>query len=233
MRELFTVRFWATIGALLAIVLVLTKVLPSGEVTSDGSTAPGVVHHRIDLVAPVFDVAPGQGFGIGPDGLTTADLALVLDAQRTMVVRAGTPGVVECAAALRPSAVTTGCTVAVDLLGDAVLWFSLIEGSDTSAVTLPATVELLDDGHVVLANGWELRHAYKVERRCAEDTQSLRLFIARFGEYASTTFDLESQRVVRVTCLGEPPETTTASTVVDTSGGTVVGGSAVSNTTGG
>ncbi|MFZ9627831.1 MAG: hypothetical protein ACO3C1_00605 [Ilumatobacteraceae bacterium] len=223
MRELFSVRFWATIGALLAVVLLLTKVLPDGQVAGESSTAPGVVHRRIDLVAPVFDVEPSAGFGVGPDGLTTADLALVLDAQRTMVVRAGTPGEVECAAALRPSAVTAGCTVVVDLLGDAVLWFSLLEGSDPASVTLPATVELLDDGHVVLANGWELRHAYKVERRCAEDTQSLRAFITRFGEYASTTFDLESQRVVRVTCLGEPPETT-ASTVVPTSGGSTTTG---------
>ena len=216
MRELLSVRFVATIGALLLTVLLLGTLLPDSQVADTSGATPGVVLHRIDLVAPVFDVQPGEGFALDAEGLTTADLTLVLDPQRTMVVRAGTPGDVECQAALRPSAVTTGCTVAVDLLGDAVLWFSLIEGSDPTSVTLPATVELLDDGHVVLANGWELRHAYKVERRCAEDTQSLTAFITRFGTYASTTFDLESQRVVRVTCLGEPPETTTASTVANT-----------------
>ena len=122
MRELLSIRFWAAVGALLAIVLLLTAVLPESQPASDSSTAPGVVHHRIDLIAPVFDVSAGDGFAIGPDGLTTTDLTLVLDAQRTMVVRAGTPGDVECTAALRPSAVTAGCTVAVDLLGDAVLW---------------------------------------------------------------------------------------------------------------
>ena len=94
---------------------------------------------------------------------------------------------------------------------------------DLPLTKVQRTVELLDDGHVVLANGWELRHAYKVERRCAEDTQSLRLFIARFGEYATTTFDLESQRVVRVTCLGEPPETTVP-TVADTALATTTSG---------
>ena len=43
-----------------------------------------VVRHRIDLVSPVFDVEPADGFALGADGLTTADLALVLDAQRTL-----------------------------------------------------------------------------------------------------------------------------------------------------
>lgn len=229
MRELFSGRFWAALGALALLVLVLQRMLPEPATSDASTTATGISRHRVDLIAPVLDVVAAPGFSVGVDGRTTADLALVLDAQRTMVIAAGTAADIECESMLAPVPSAAGCTVAADLLGDAVLWFGMVEGGNAASVVLPATIELLDDGHVLLANGWELRHAYRVERRCAEDTQSLRLFIARFGEYATTTFDIERQRVTRVTCDGEPPETTTSDSVPG-SGPPPSGGSAPDDT---
>lgn len=194
MRALFSIRTLATVLALVVLVVGLRQLLPESGPVDEGST-PGVVHHRVDLVVPVAEAVPATGFTIDADGRTTADLALVIDAQRTMYIAAGTPGEVSC-----PAVPTTGCAVAVDLLGDAVLWFSLVEGEAGKDLVLPATVELLEDGHVVLANGWEVPHAYKVERRCTEETTSLTAFIERFGDTATTTFDLDAQEVVRVTC---------------------------------
>lgn len=194
MRALFSLRTLAAVVALVLLVVVLRQVVPEAGPVEEGST-PGVEHHRVDLVVPVAEAVPAPGFTIDADGRTTADLALVIDAQRTMYIAAGTPGEVSC-----PAVPTSGCAVAVDLLGDAVLWFSLVEGEVGKDLELPATVELLEDGHVVLANGWEVPHAYKVERRCAEDTASLTAFITRFGDTSTTTFDLEAQEVVRVTC---------------------------------
>lgn len=228
MRELFSYRFWATLGALLLAIVVLQWVLPDTSSSNGSATADGITRHRVDLVAPVLDVAASPGFALGADGLTTADMAIVLDAQRTMLVTAGTKGEIDCPSMLLDSPTGVGCTVAADLLGDAVLWFAIVESENAASLVLPATRELLDDGYVLLANGWELRHAFRVERRCAEDTQSLRAFIARFGDYATTTFDIETQRVVRVTCLGEPPSTTDDS--VPDSGPPPTGGSTPTDT---
>jgi hypothetical protein len=228
-RELFSYRFWATLGALLLAIVVLQWVLPDTSSSNGSVTADGVARHRVDLVAPMLDVVVSPGFALGFDGLTTADMAIVLDAQRTMLVTAGTKGEIDCPSMLLENPTGVGCTVAADLLGDAVLWFAIVESENAASLVLPATRELLDDGYVLLANGWELRHAYRVERRCAEDTQSLRAFIARFGDYATTTFDIETQRVVRVTCLGEPPATTVDESVPD-SGPPPTGGSAPSDT---
>jgi len=193
-RALFSLRTLAAVVALALLVLVLRQLTPdSGPVEEDATQ--GKVHHRIDLLVPVAEAVPAAGFTVDADGRTTADLALVIDAQRTMFIAAGTPGEVSC-----PAVPTSGCAVAVDLLGEAVLWFALVEGEAGKNLDLPATVELLEDGHVVLANGWEVPHAYKVERRCAEDTASLTAFIERFGDTSTTTFDLEAQEVVQVTC---------------------------------
>lgn len=256
MRAVVSIRFVATIAALLGLVVVLQFVLPSP--TGAGDEIDGVVRrHRIDLIAPVERAVAAAGFTLDAQGRTTTDLALVLDTQRTMVIAAGTPGdILDCPASITaaptptsttgppdtatadtavgsgegddPGTVSTapsdtitddtvtdestpedgelpptpniGCAVVVDLLGDAVLWFALVESTSTANVVLPATMELLDNGRVLLDNGWEVRHAAKVERRCPEDTASLRDFILRFGAEATSTFDVERQQVVRVTC---------------------------------
>jgi hypothetical protein len=39
-----------------------------------------------------------------------------------------------------------------------------------------------------------------VDRNCPEDTASLNDFIDRFGEQATSTFNFDSQQIVRVNC---------------------------------
>lgn len=193
MRELLGFRFWASLFAVVALFALVSRVVPSdGTADQDEGVSP-VERRRVDLVVPVASIVAAPGFSMR-DGATTADLALVVDAQRTMVVVAGTQGTVEC-----PLEGDT-CVVAVDLLGDAVLWFSLISAPTGPTLSLPAVVELLEDGRVALANGWMVPHAPRVERRCDEDTASLTAFISRFGDAATTTFDVEAQQVVRVSC---------------------------------
>ena len=102
--------------------------------------------------------------------------------------------------------------MAADLLGDAVLWFSIIEGEPSSTLTLPAVSEILDDGWVLLENGWEVRHADVVDRLCDDESASLTEFIRTYGGSATSTFNVEQQQIVRVTC---PKVTPTTSTTVD------------------
>ena len=193
MRQLFTLRFWLAVVALVALAAVALAVRSVGEVSS--ATSTDVVGRRIDLVQWVFQATAAKGFEV-KDGVTTADLSLQLDGARTMVVKAGTPGEVKCDDLLLPGR----CTVAADLLGDAVLWFSIVPGGPDATIELPAVAELVSGGWVRLSNDWVLRHAPRVERSCSADTSSLTDFINTFGERARSTFDYETQRIVKVTC---------------------------------
>jgi hypothetical protein len=152
-------------------------------------------HRTIDLVSLVYVARPAKGFGF-EHGRTTADLALVLDGTRTMIVKAGTPGESNCAHFTK----VAKCVVAGDLLGDGVLWFSLTDGAPGPSVVLPGIVELVDGTWVRLENGWVVRRASLVTRQCATDTSSLKDFVDTFGAKSSATFVLATQQVEKVTC---------------------------------
>lgn len=171
---------------------------------ADSATDDVVPERTIDLVAWVYAVEPPPGFRM-VNGRANKDIALVIDGTRTMIVKAGTPGEVSCARL----AELAQCTVAADLLGDGVLWFSIIDGVPGANIELPAVTALLDGGWVRLHNGWVVQHAPKVERNCADDTASLTDFIEQFGDSSTSTFDFERQEIVRVSCPNVPDETTT------------------------
>ena len=93
--------------------------------------------------------------------------------------------------------------VAAQLLGDAVLWFALVDASPTdtaSAVVLPGVVELIGTTQVRLANDWLVNRSTTVVRSCADDTASLKDFVSTYADKATSTFDLISQKLVKVTC---------------------------------
>ena len=217
MRQFFSLRYWMT---LLALVVLAAGVvwLTSASDDSVSSVVPEPVldagrpaPRRIDLVHWVTTVqAPG---GVSMTGGTLdADMALLLDPTRTMVIKAGTPGEMSCPLWEQPGQ----CTVAVRLLGEAVLWFALVPGPSSATIKLPGVVEVLDDNFVQLANGWLLRRISVVERSCDDDTTSLTNFVETFGDTATATFDFEQQKVVKVTCP-RVRATTTTTTVLDLS----------------
>ncbi|MDO8364890.1 MAG: hypothetical protein Q7V88_18515 [Actinomycetota bacterium] len=212
MRQFFTLRFWLTIAALGGLALGVVAFVHSREPEAaerpasggNGFGAGGELR-TIDLVSWVYSAVPSDDFEI-VGGRTTADLALILDGTRTMVVKAGTPGDIDCPRLDEPGQ----CTVAVDLLGDGVLWFSIVPGTPGATVQLPAVREILDDGWLLLANGWVVRHADTVDRQCSEEATSLADFIDLYGDRARATFSFEQQKVVKVTCpRAAGPATTT------------------------
>ena len=207
MRQFFTLRFWlpiAALGGLALAVVAFTKSRESdaGPAVKDVGTA--TPDRTIDVVAWVYAVQPPPGFAI-VDGRANKDMALIIDGTRTMIITAGTPGEMDCPR----FAELAQCTVAADLLGDGVLWFSIIKGVPGATVELPAVAELLDGGWVRLENGWVVQHAPKMERSCAEDSASLNDFIEHFGAAAKSTFNFEQQQVVKVTCPGGSSATST------------------------
>lgn len=212
MWQFISGRFWVTIGSLVGLTLVVA--LLTGQFSDDsadsatGAVVAGDQSPQLDFVAPIAEVQGAAGFAV-VDGRTTADLALTIDTARTMVVRAGTPGQFDCPDLTTPGA----CLVGARLMGDAVLWFSVVPSitgatgtgtgtgtGTTDSVKVPAVVELLPDGWVRLANGWVVRHASVVDRFCESETSSLTDFIDQFGANATATFDLVTNEVVKVSC---------------------------------
>ncbi len=210
MRQFLSPRFWLSLGALAGL-LVLLVVVFGRDTPSSGAQSPGVPTadepRHLDLVSWVYLATPAPGFALD-QGVTTSDLSLQLDGTRTMVIKAGTPGEIDCPTLTQAAQ----CTVAVDLLGDAVLWFALVPGAPGPAISLPAVTQVLDSPWVQLANGWAVRRANVVERSCAEDTTSLGDFIRTYGDAATSTFNFEQQEIVKVTCPKPVPETTAAVT---------------------
>ena len=58
--------------------------------------------------------------------------------------------------------------VVADLLGEAVVWFALVPMSASpTSVQLPS-IDTIDEGVATLVNGWQLRYAPVLDRRCTD-----------------------------------------------------------------
>jgi hypothetical protein len=193
MRQIFTVRFFAAVGALLGLLVLLTTLF-----RGDDSGAEVAEHEpmlrRIDLVALVFSTTPVD-LAIGDDGLTTGTAELVLDQERTMRIVPGTLGEVNCTALGE----VAKCAVIADLLGDAVVWFAIVPLASSQTVALPAIVSL-DDGYATLTNGWQLPYAQELERRCARDFASFTEFREELGDRFTSIYRLTDGKITDVVC---------------------------------
>lgn len=233
MRQIFSVRFFAAVGAVVGLFFLLTTVFATREVIVDDGDAVDVVQlRRIDFLEQVFS-ATNPGFGIDDDGVATVDADLVIDGQRRLRVVAGTPGESYCDVHAAPG----NCAVVADLLGEGVVWFALIPDGTGSTVELPA-IDVLEDGLATLVNGWQLPFAPVLDRRCRDERgddvpfSSYREFRETMGDDFISIYDTIERRLVAVECRTRVPfapepaptttstSTTTTSTTVDVSGGT-------------
>ena len=209
MRQFVSPRFWLSIAALVGLTYGLWYVLvrKDDSVAVVGQPAAASLdEHRINLVLPVYSIQADPGFAM-VDGAASGDMHLALDATRTMVVKAGTPGQITCS----KLAEINQCVVAADLLGDAVVWFSLIPNPQKATLLLPGITEVRSNNWVLLSNGWEVARNEVVERNC--DAAGLDDFVRQFGGSLSTsTFSFEQQEITKVTCLEQPDNSTTTST---------------------
>lgn len=205
MRQFFTWGFWASLLGLAALfvgLLALTGRNDAGAGDLQELVPDNVVldppERRVDLIAAIFLAQADPGFAI-VDGTTTGAMQLRIDGTRYMNILPGTPGENRCGGLDQ----LVQCAVAADLLGDAVLWFSIVPVGPRDTVELPAVTDILDGNRARLANGWVVTRADLLKRNCDEDTNSTRDFIRRFGINASSTFSIDEQRLVSVTCA--PP----------------------------
>lgn len=197
MRTFTTWQFWLSLVVLGGLWLAVGQFTGGAPVSSLRPDALGVPQqqHQIDLIASVFLAQADPGTQI-TDGVTTGRIQVRIDGFRYMNIAPGTPGENRCAELDQ----LAKCVVAVDLLGEAVLWFSFLPAEPKNAVSLPPVIELHDDSQVLLSNGWLVRRAAVVKRVCGTESTSLADFVRTLGADSVTTFSLDGQGVSTVTC---------------------------------
>jgi hypothetical protein len=208
-RQFLTWQFWLSLAALAALTIVLVLVTrsqddaqaslvaaPIGE--EAGAATDTKSEQPIDLIVLSFAAQGEEGFDF-VDGRSTKRTLVYIDGFRYMDIPAGTPGENRCPGV----AELAKCVVAADLLGDAVLWFSFLPLEPRNLITLPGIAEVRDGGKVLLDNGWVIRRAPVIERECETDTVGLNDFLERFSGRSTSTYSIEEQAIVSVTCLGE------------------------------
>ena len=221
MRQIFSVRFFAAVGAVVGLFFLLTTIFATRDAiegdADDVVATPEL--HRIDLVEQVFSSSDGR-FRIGADGLAAGDTDFIIDGTRSLRVVAGTPGEMMC-----PGFGEIGaCAVVADLLGEAVVWFALVPMGSNRTVRMPA-IDTLDAGVATLVNGWQVDYAPVLDRRCGRDEfESYREFRRVFGDDFTAIFDIDERRLAAVQCrvrvpyAPEPAVTTTIRATGATSG---------------
>jgi hypothetical protein len=206
MRQIFSVRFFMAVGAVVGLFFLLTTIFAARGVidSDDGAGAAGPEPHRIDFVERVFS-SGNAAFGVA-DGAAIADTELVIDGSRSLRIVTGTPGEDHC----DDLDEIGGCAVVADLLGTGVVWFALVPMGDGATVDFPA-IDVLDDGRAHLVNGWQLPYAPVLDRRCRDDAgddvqfDSYRQFRDVLGDDFTSVYSLESRRLEAVVCNERVP----------------------------
>jgi hypothetical protein len=186
-----------------ALLFLLTSVFATraviDNVTDDDAPEP-IVRHAIDLVDRIDSAAPVPML-LDANGFTVADTRLVIDASRAVTVHAATPGEMHC-----DVTVPGACALVADLLGEAVVWFAVVPmGTSLTTVPMPA-IDTLENGVATLVNGWQLRFAPALDRRCRdaqdndEEFDSYREFRDVFGDDFTALFEIPEQRLTAVVC---------------------------------
>ena len=196
MREIFSVRFFAAVGGVVALFFLLTTIFATREVIEGGDGGPPSVElHKIDFVEEVAGSTNSE-FAITVDGLAANDTTLVIDESRSLLIVADTPGVNHCP----QFPVADRCAIVADLLGEAVVWFALVPNGTSRTVDLPA-IDTLDDGIATLVNGWQLPFAPVLDRRCpGEEFSSYREFRDVLGDDFTSVFGIDDRRLTAVEC---------------------------------
>lgn len=190
MRTIFSIRFLAAIGAVIGLFFLVSAVVAGRQTIADRE--PESPRQRtIDLVAPIVG-AELDGFGI-VDGVATGRAVFDLGDDRLVGVAPGTYGRIECL----PT--TEECVVVAELLGDAVIWFALVDAGPAGTVVMPA-IDVLDRDEAVLVNGWRVPYATVLDRRCDREFASYREFRDEIGTAFTSIYSLEDGELFAVVC---------------------------------
>lgn len=201
MRQIFSIRFFAAVGAVVGLFFLLTTIFAAREVIDGGGDAElAPPTRRLDFVEQIFS-ATNPAFRIDADGLAANDTELVIDGQRRVRIITGTPGEWHCDVHGPPGV----CALVADLLGEGVVWFAFIPDGTATSIEFPA-IDTLDGGLATLVNGWQLRYAPVLDRRCRDERgddvefSSYRQFREVLGDDFVSIYDTVERRLVAVEC---------------------------------
>ncbi len=199
MRALLSLRFVAAVvGLVLAFAVVRS-------VTSDDGAAPTPNVATADAVTPrVINIAERldrdiSSLVINDDGVASTTATLSISDVRAVTIVEGTPGEISCSLAQRRLG---DCALFADLLGEAVVWFSLQPVVDDEYVVLPA-VTAFENDLAVLTNGMRLPHADVFVRRCPEDYASFTEMRDRVGTAFVSWWSVLDHEITDVVCTTE------------------------------
>ncbi|MFM7870807.1 MAG: hypothetical protein ACKPBG_03895, partial [Actinomycetota bacterium] len=118
MRQFFSWRYWAAVGSLVVLLLVLVTFRDDGSpvtVVEQANT------RRIDLIARTSTVRSDGSWSVA-DGVSRGNATAVLQNGRILIIADGTLGQSSC---LSPE-IPDSCVMLADTLGDGIVWFALI-----------------------------------------------------------------------------------------------------------
>ena len=193
--QFFTWRYWAAVGGVVGLFLVLLALRDNGgpaEVVIDANS------RRIDLIARTSTVRSDGAWSVS-GGLSRGNATAVLQNGRLLLIADGTLGQSTCLVPETPDS----CVLLADTLGDGIVWFALVPAPavGSNELELPAIEALLDGvTYARLTNGWEVPLLDRVSRRCEEDTANLTSFVEQFRNDHVTIVDLERAQVSAVRC---------------------------------
>lgn len=206
MRQIFSIRFFAAVGAVIGLFALLVLILGGDEPVAVAPVATAPPKREVDFVDWIYD-STEPDFDVR-DGQATMDTQLVIDASRRLSITRGTPGEHHCP---RWGEII-GCAFLADLLGEAVVWFAIVPMGPNRTVPLPA-IDTLEDGVATLVNGWQVAYAPILDRQCPDaDYGSYRELREDLGDNFTSVFSIDEQRLVAVQCNRRvayaPPATT-------------------------
>jgi hypothetical protein len=193
--QFFTWRYWAAVGSVIALFLILLAFQDDGgpaEVVIDAN------NRRIDLIARTSTVRSDGAWSVS-GGLSRGNATVVLQNGRLLLIADGTLGQSTCLVPETPDS----CVLLADTLGDGIIWFALVPAPavDSTELELPPIEALLDGvTYARLTNGWEVPLLDRVSRRCDEETANLTAFVEQFRNDHVTIVDLEKSQISAVRC---------------------------------
>ena len=195
MREIFSLRFFAAVGAVIASFLIASALVGGApEAVSEEQVAAQLVR-RVDLVERIerFD-DDGAPFAVS-DGVAVNGTVLIIDDRRSARIVPGTPGEDRCPIGRRIGA----CALVADLLGEAVVWFR-IEPVEPGGVVDFGPIVSLDGDLATLADGLQLPYAPVLARRCATEFESFTAFRRELSEAFVSRYTLVERQLTDVIC---------------------------------
>lgn len=216
MRQIFSIRFFAAIAAVVGLFLVVVLVVRGDDQITVAPPVTAPPTREVDYVDWIYS-STEPDFEVR-NGRAAADTELVIDGSRRLFIKRGTLGEHYC-----PQwGEVIGCAFVVDLLGEAVVWFAIVPMGPNRTVPLPA-IDVLDEGVATLVNGWQFPYKPILDRLCGDaDFSSYRELRETLGDDFTSVYSIDEQRLVAVQCsvrvdYAPPPATSVPESSVPSS----------------